>query len=128
VAKRVPSLPPYWQEFLSCLFLHIALPLVPLAFEYAATGRIRSSSAHIVGSLYAISMGVSSRNRLLFGAGIVVGVLLAALFGSIVASEEAAAAPDDISLPLITIGFLVIMHIAERYNRHVVDRAPYWEF
>jgi hypothetical protein len=76
--------------------------------------------------MYAISLGVSSRSRLLFGIGIVVGFIFAAVFGK--SMGEGPEVSNEIAYPLITIFFVFLFHTLERYNRHVVERAPYWEF
>jgi hypothetical protein len=102
------------------------LPLIPLGFEYVFAGNVNKSSLYIVTSMYAISLGVSSRSRLLFGSGIIVGFIFAALFGK--AMGEKPPTSSDMAYPLITIFFVFLFHTFERYNRHVVERAPYWEF
>ncbi len=126
---RVPGLSPYWQDYFVCLLFHMLLPLMPLTLEYAFTAGIRPSTAHLTASLYAISLGASSRNKLLFALGVMVGFFFAASFGQTVAAElQVGPAPGVLVYPLAAIVFIFMVHAFERYNRHVVDRTPYWDF
>jgi hypothetical protein len=130
VNRRIPPMPTYWQNFGLCLLFQMGVPLTPIGFELLFTHAIRVSSVDLTTSLYAISLGISSQSRLSFGVCIMVGVIFAALFGQRVSTELSSTTQLGTGLlgPFIVIGVLFLLHGAERYNRHVVDRAPFWEF
>jgi hypothetical protein len=117
------------------------LPLLPLVLERWITGRIQLNSVTLGASMYVIAIGVSSRNMLILGIGLVWGIVLAVLSG--VASEAAthASSPQGVAAHLnildadnsfwwfsvIGVGSMFLLHSCERYNRHVAERAPFLE-
>ena len=122
---KLPGIPNYWENFLVSILLHLLLPLFPLAIEYIQHGLISKNSLVLAASMYTISIGVSSRSRLMFAFTIAASVFYAFLYG-IVSGQT----PTTIAEPSSFIGIFAtfIFHAGERYNRHVVDRAPFWEF
>lgn len=127
MARSIPSLPDHWQNFCLCLIFHISLPLLPLGLELWRTGAVTASSATLVASMYAVSIGVSSRDKLLFGLGIIIAIIFATAFGTCLGPQQPGL-PESVSLSLYSIGLMMLCHIFERYNRHVVDRTPFWTF
>jgi hypothetical protein len=103
---------------------------MPLGFEWAASTRISPSSLHLVASMYGMSIGTSSKDPLGFGIGVVVAIVFAAFFGFSMGEYPMnhASILDGWRLPLIAIGLVFLIHAGERYNRHVADLAPFWEF
>ena len=81
----------------------------------------------LAASMYAISIGVSSRSRFLFAMNVVLSLLFAFLYGSLLGETPI---EHGIIKTACELGiFLVFLsHAAERYNRHVADRAPFLEF
>lgn len=125
-ARSIPGVPDHWQHFLLSLVFQISLPLLPLAIEGWSTGSLSNQSATVVASMYAIGIGSSSRNRLLLGLGIVISLIFAVAFGRSLA--QGGSLPGSIASAQAAMAFMLICHAAERYNRHVAERAPYWEF
>jgi hypothetical protein len=91
---------------------------------------VLATTANLTVSIYAITLGGSSGNRLLFGLGIAIGLIFAAAFGNAVARPPQAVVlgVSHATPALIALLLLVLVHSLERYNRHVVDRTPFWEF
>jgi hypothetical protein len=123
--SKIPGIPNYWENFWVSILLHLLLPLFPLAIELIQNGIISKNSLVLAASMYTISIGVSSRSRLMFAFTIATSVFYAFLYG-IVSGQST----TTIAEPASIIGILAtfIVHAGERYNRHVVDRAPFWEF
>jgi hypothetical protein len=67
MARRIPAIPSEWEEYLSCILLHMLLPLLPVGLEAWQTGHIKEDSLSLAASMYAIAIGVSSRSRLCEG-------------------------------------------------------------
>lgn len=116
-------------EYLTCLILHMLIPLLPLILEVWKTeGRVAEATLVITASMYSISIGLSSRNKAIFALCLSISILFSMVFGLIISS------PTDQSLPLVkvisfTIIFIVfIIHACERYNKHVVQCIPFWNF
>ncbi len=123
---KIPSLPVYWENYLLSIVLHLLLPLLPIGMECLLTGKVTERSLTLAASMYSISIGVSSKSRLMFGITIMVSLIFAAIFGYVakVDSSQNAYGPYAVA----TIVAVFIVHTAERYNRHVVDRAPFFQF
>lgn len=127
--KRIPGMPPHWAEYILCLVFHLLLPLLPLLIEFISTRRIGGSSLTLAVAMYAIGIGGSSRNRLLFGLTVVVSIIYSVAFGLLLGKgvQDDGTGASTFYASWALVGIFVI-HALERYNRHVVDRAPYWEF
>ena len=130
----IPGLPNHWQHFLLCVLFRMLLPLLPLVIEYLITGAASEKTATLIAAIYVISIGSSSRSSLQFGLLMIVGVLDAVAFGFVVGQS-----PIPSSRNLTLVGYATvfafwcvvaafILHVLERYNRHVAERMPFWEF
>ena len=133
MAKKIPGLPGHWQQFVLCLVFHLVLPLLPLGVELLVAQRISVSSLSLSAAMYSISIGGSSKSRLQFGLSILICIAYSIIFGLTVpgapaSSQVAQALNPSSAYGAWALGFIFVMHAAERYNRHVVERAPYWEF
>lgn len=133
MAKRIPALPPYWEQFLLCVLFHLALPLLPIGIEIWQKRSITDSSLAMGTAMYAISIGGSSRSRLMFGLMVATSIVYSVVFG-VLGSQEIRV-PPSLSFNSFANAYagwalvaIFVIHALERYNRHVVDRAPYWEF
>jgi hypothetical protein len=126
MANRVKGLPPNWQDFLLCVLLHMALPFLPIILEHMIAGQVADKSLFLFTAMYPLAIGISSRNKLLFGIAVVTGIFFAVAFGVLTGGGR--------SLLLASVavkyclGTIILIHLFERYNRHVVDRTPFWDF
>jgi hypothetical protein len=124
--------PAFWS---SVVFL-LLFPWVPLLAEWGATGGVKSSSLQIFVALYGLGLGAASRDEVMFSFGLLVAIIFSISFGSILAMEHAEVAkPGGGFIGAFWWGVtmfvgvaLFIMHAAERYNRHVYDENPFFEW
>lgn len=99
---------------------------MPLIFEYNYTGYISERSLTMTASIYAFSIGVSSRNLATLSLCILIGFLNAGNYGLTI-REKAVSEIQMNSYDFIFFGsfWLVIIifgiHFFERYNRHVSE-------
>lgn len=124
-AGRIAGISKAWQNFFISLVLHLGLPLLPLVLERWFSGHIESKSAALTAALYSMAIGLSSRNVALFGTSICICVTFSAAFGFLSKDPELVAAD---TLSYIVIGLVFVVHAIERYNRHVIDQQPFFEF
>ncbi len=125
MAKRIPGLPPEWQQFAFCLAFHVTLPLLPLAFELWFTGSVEEKSIVLTAAMYSIAIGLSSRNLAVFGLGLLQSIIFSAAFGFL---SKNAHLDKASGVALFSIVFIMSIHIIERFNRHVIDQSPFLEF
>ena len=127
VKGSIPGIPQHIQRYLACLILTMLFPLLPLALEFLLTGMVSEKSAMLTASMYAVGVGVASRNVLLFVITIVAGVCYAIAYG---AAAQTSGSINDLHLGLAFFGIaaVFVFHSLERYNRHVVEREPFLDF
>jgi hypothetical protein len=76
------------HRFVQCILLILVLPLLPPGLEWFLTGTVTSESITLVASMYAITIGVSSKYKTLLAFAIIVRILFTAAYGSL-AKERA---------------------------------------
>ncbi|ELJ8717833.1 hypothetical protein RUK98_003548 [Vibrio cholerae] len=115
-------------EFLTCIILHMLVPLLPLILEaWKTQGNPTEATLAITASMYSISIGLSSRNKAIFSLCFFISILFSMAFGFILSNTTD-------SLPLVKFGSMATIllvfgiHACERYNKHVVECIPYWNF
>lgn len=124
------------SDFVLCIILHMLLPLLPLIFEtWKTSGHPSEAILAISTSMYSIAIGMSSRNKAIFAICVFVSILFSIVFGmlnvtEISASQNSDSPPlDNVSpLSIITIAVIFFIHACERYNKHVVECIPFWDF
>lgn len=127
-AFRVKGLPGHWEQFALCVLFHLLFPLLPVGVEYSTAGVVSGGTVTMATAIYAITVGNSSKSRLLFGTCVILCVLFSLSFGLLVGSTNATAAANARFYSGCALALVFLVHGLERYNRHVVDRTPYWEF
>lgn len=126
---RIWGLPEHWQEYLCCLVLHIVAPVLPLALERVLSGRIRDESVLLWLAMYAIAIGITSASKLLLACTMMVGFFYSAAYGWSAAGMRATEAFGGVVTAAWWVAlFIGGVHALERFNRHVADRNPFWEF
>lgn len=123
---RIPSMPDNWQNFLLSIMFHMFLPLLPLIIELWITNNVKGDSIAIVAALYALSIGVSSRNKVLFGVCIVIGVVFSFAYGVSFINQQALS--NLVQYSSVSIFSVFLAHAGERWNIHIVDGEKYWNF
>jgi hypothetical protein len=124
------------QAFWSSFIFLLVLPWIPLFAEWGLTGDVRPSSWQIFAALDALGLGVSSRNEALFGLGVLLAILFSLAYGGILSMENVDGAEPGVGFNsefwrLVTMIVSIAMflaHLGERYNRHVYDEEPFFQF
>ncbi len=114
-----------WEYFLLSVMLALLLPLLPLPIEYFSTHEIKPESLTLAVAIYAVSIGVTSRSQVIFGVGLIAGILFAVEYGVAIKTPTDSPSP---SVCWAVIGFIFASHAIERYQRHVQQRSPFLEF
>lgn len=97
-SQHAPGFLPFYREnFLLCVLMNLALPLVPLAFEWAFTDELKFASLLLAASFFLISLRVSSFSRFYFGLSFAAGIALAAWYGRVEAVAKSVSALDFLS-------------------------------
>lgn len=123
---RIPSRSSGWQDFLLSIFLHLTLPLIPLIVELWLTLTVTEKTMTLAATMYTITIGISSRNKALFGLAILLSIPIAIAFGYAVTEGNSVFAGEIISGGAILLMF--VFHAGERYYRHVVDGQEFLRF
>ena len=126
MAKRFPGLPNVWQEYISCIALHMVLPLLPLILEFSSKGNISALTATLAAAMYCISIGLSSKSKAIFSVCFLLCLFYTYKYGSLQNIANIAQHTDGGALWGIFCAF--VMHALERYNLHVADSMPFWNF
>ncbi|WP_241233387.1 hypothetical protein [Escherichia coli] len=111
-------------NFGGSIVLFVVLPLLPLLFEAAINkSHIPTlQSSTITAAIYALSIGVSSKNTLVFSMGIAIGIILSCFYGFV--SADAINHTLGYLTSFIAIILIAVTHMTERYNKHMVDCEP----
>lgn len=128
MAVRIWSPAPHWQEYLSCIVMHLVAPFAPLFLEWFLTEQVEAKSWCLFVAMYALAIGITSSSKLMFGITLLVGIVFSAFFGAVSKGALPASGAQLERMAIWVLAFIVVIHALERYNRHVVDRAPFWEF
>lgn len=126
MARRIPGLPNAWQEYLTCILLHLILPIVPIFLEYNVKSSISALTATLAAAMYTISIGLSSKSKAIFAICVILCIFYIFKYGSLLSISDITKHTDGYALWAIFCAFL--MHLLERYNIHVADRQPFWIF
>jgi hypothetical protein len=123
---RLPGIPEHIQEYLLCIPFHLLFPFLPLLVERIVLGHVEDKTLLLFLAVYPLSIGVSSRSRLLFGITVVICLVFSTLFGLASGKIEMWGTGSQIGYTCLLA--VMLIHACERYNRHVADRQPFWEF
>jgi len=106
--------------------MHMTLPLLPIIIERWATGTVTPLSLILTASMYAISLGLSALDELVFAMSLAVCILFAACYGGIVSSGTIWTNAEQLALASIL--FVFFAHGFERHRRHVIFHEEYRPF
>ncbi|MGR5358138.1 hypothetical protein [Vibrio chagasii] len=130
-AKPIPGVSDEVSDFVTCLLLHMILPLLPLIIEtWKTQGNPTDMTLAISTSMYSIAIGMSSRNKAIFAVGVFVSILFSIVFGmlNVTVNGQSTSLPYVQGASLFTMFLIFVMHGCERYNKHVVECKPFWDF
>ncbi len=94
---RIKGLSRQWEQYSLCLFLHLMWPSAPIALEWMLTGVVKPVSLTLTAFMYAVGLGISSRNPLNSYLSLVAGVIIAVFFGFAVHVSSAGHPEDQIA-------------------------------
>lgn len=123
-----------YQDFWTSMLLHLVLPLMPLIFEFNYTSHISVQSLTMTASIYAFSIGVSSRNKVTLAFGIIIGLLNAGNYGVTLKNISIENSIEILKYDFLTEGsfWLIVLifsiHTMERFNRHVSEDEEFVVF
>jgi hypothetical protein len=128
-----------WTCYLVAVLFLLVLPLLPLGAELLFTQQIAMSSMMLMTATYSISLSASSRHVGRWAVGLILGLTFATLFGWWMGRGDGMAAAFRLQPgPAAHAGwfwasaggiiFIFMLHLHERYQRHVTDLDPFPEF
>lgn len=134
---RIKGLPEEWEQYGLCLFFLMVWPLAPLALEKLLTGRMAPTSMTLAAFMYAVGLGISSRNPVNSYLSLATAVVIAVFFGFAIhvaavkpANEHMNLAGTDAFFGRLSVGSMILLfvpHAIERFNRHVAEKMPFIE-
>lgn len=124
---KIGGMPEHWQTFGVCLLFHFIVPLLPFVVEVVRDGQIGQETLMVGSAVYVMAIGASSRNQLIFAISTALGLVYSLLFG-LSTTMSAAGHLRGTRFVTWSVVAVVVFHLIERYNRHVIELAPYWEF
>lgn len=117
-----------YSDFAGSIIVYMIFPLLPLLFESINLSNYPSiQSLTITASIYSFSIGVSSRDKAIFGLGIICGFILAYLYGK-VSEPNVHIYTWHYIITLILMGIIFVLHLFERFNKHVIECEPVFPF
>jgi len=123
---RLPGVPKHVQEYLLCILFHLLFPYFPFLVEGIVRGSVEDRTLFLFLAVYPLSIGASSRNRLLFGFAVMICLFYSVFFGLVSGKIELPALISQIGCVCILAAGL--LHAGERYNRHVTEEQSFWKF
>lgn len=124
----MPYYAKHWQEYILCVLFKLALPLLPLILEAWITGTLSVKSLMISAAIYAISIGNSSRNKLLFGISVMVSIVFSVCFGLVVGGGDNKLPPYGEQLAMVTIIVVFFTAAIEMYTTYITKKYVCWDF
>ncbi|MCZ3030141.1 hypothetical protein NYY88_17575 [Acinetobacter baumannii] len=125
MARKFPAINDAWTAFFLCLIVHMSLPLLPLVAEWLITGIVTKSSLTITIAIYAMTIGASSTNAIIAIICIIIGIIFSVLYGVTLIQNTYQFMIDTMLISKIALGTIIVPHVIERYNRHLVDLQPF---
>jgi hypothetical protein len=121
------GMPDYWQQYVTCILFLFLIPLLPLVGLWYMDQHITEKEFLLTAAIYILAIGTSSKSKLIFALSVVFAILFTTACGRQVDLTGAIPLSEKI---LAVVAFLAVIlpHLLERYNRHVVLRAPFIEF
>lgn len=113
-------------HWLASVGLNLLFPMLPLFVEFAISNNVSSSNLVLAASMYSVTTGVVSKNRLVFIVSLIICVFYAAMFGHLLSLDPTKEAPSFYAATVLVILFL--MNVAVKFWYHVVELRKYTDF
>jgi hypothetical protein len=124
--KPLRLVPENWGEFFLAVLFQGLVPLAPLLFEQINKGMVTNASVLIASAIYTISIGLSSRNKLVFGTSIAAMLLLSYMHG--LSASSPFSSPYYHWTGIVCIGLFFIAIVFSKFNEHVIENKKFWVF
>lgn len=108
------------------MLFHLSFPCFPLLVEGVVRGGVEDRTLFLFLAVCPLSIGVSSRNQLLFGFTVVICLFYSVFFGLVSGKIELPALISQIGYACILV--VRLFYAGERYNRHVTEEQSFWKF
>jgi len=108
-------------HFIAAVIFFQILPLTPLWFEFKHTGDIKMDSYILCVSVYCFAIGFSSKNIGQLAICFLIGLLQAGSYSG----DTTSTAFELQNLTNFSLLLVFIMHLVERYKRHVEGNEPF---
>lgn len=112
------------QLFIICIIVYGIFPLIPFINEFTKNNNISDESLYINTPFYLFSIGVGTKNPLIFIIAIVIDIILLVLYGNI--DSNAATSKAIIPIILIIVFFCILIH--ESYHNTVREKKSCLSF
>ncbi len=121
------------QHFILSILFFLILPLFPLLIDgIYNNGIIRERSLTLAASIFTITKGVSSKEPLVFGLTLIIGIFLVAIYGTIPNDAMVSFRPSleifTLKPQTLIIIAVIISQSCERYTIHILNNQPFFEF
>lgn len=121
------------QHFILSILFFLILPLFPLLIDgIYNNGIVRERSLTLAASIFTITKGVSSKEPLVFGLNLIIGIFLVAIYGTIPKDAMVEFRPSldffTIKPQTLIIISVIIAQSCERYTIHILNNQPFFEF
>lgn len=114
----------------SCLAI-IFVPAMPFAFEWLfGHQQVTYEEFLLFACVYVLGIGIASRWPVYFALSIIAGFFFAGAYGSAIGDklQKREVSPNLQIALIIAIVVLALVHISERYLRHVISKEPFFEW
>lgn len=115
----------FWH-WLASVGFNLALPMLPLVVEFAISDKISSSNLVLAASMYSVTTGVVSRNRIVFICSLLICIFYASMFGHLLSYEQGREMPSYNALTVLIVLFFT--NVLLKFWYHVVELRKYTDF
>jgi hypothetical protein len=128
------------QAFIVSVIAGCLFPILPIVAEWGVTSSVKSDTLSVTGLVYAVAVGMVSRNQAVAISSFFFATICAAIYGAekaVIHGAEKYMANVQEGMPFIEYGAVIssgiillfaLMYSVERFARHYIDNEPFLEF
>lgn len=116
------------QEYGTCILFNLLMPILPLFIEEWFSGKITSSSLMMAAAMYAISVGSTSSNKMLFSISVSISVIFSACYGFVMVNDGNNLPTYSFEFAAISVVAILTTSLVEKYAKYVTNKQKCWEF
>ena len=114
------------HDYVISIIFIVGFPLLPILFEIWILGELREDSVLILSALFAFSVGMSSRLKVIFTISVLAGIIYSTAYGASLVKEDVLYRSFDACRHAI--GFFALTAVIERMVIHILDGEPFFQF